>query len=137
MTYCRRRAVPWTYRGRPGSMIALLADNRMAAHLHIAEGYVARCYCIKPAEFYLSTRGRAHVAEARHLIMYLAHVEIGMSHADIASRYHRDRSTVAYACRMVEDRRDDPGFDVMVSEIECLISLRGTQGFLIPFGDLL
>lgn len=107
-----------------GGLTALLADNRIAAHLHLAEGYVSRAYCIKPCELYRSTRGRAHVAEARQLVMYLAHVEIGLPLAEVARRYRRDRSTVAYACREIENRRDDGAFDEMVSQIETLISLR-------------
>lgn len=114
---------------RPGFMyrnlsMQLLADNRIAAHLHLAEGYVSRAYCIKPGDFYLATRGKAHIAEARQLVMYLAHVEIGLSLSEVARRYHRDRTTASYACKAIEDRRDDPGFDALVCQIEALISLR-------------
>ena len=107
-----------------------VADNWIAAHLHLAEGYVSRAYCIKPADFYLSTRGRAHVAEARQLLMYLAHIEIGLSTAEVAGRYGRDRTTVTYAVRAIEERREDPGFDALVCQIESLISLRFDPVFL-------
>ncbi len=116
--------VPATFSHTPGGLTGLIAANRVAAHLHLAEGYVARYYGIKPADLYRSTRGKAHVAEARHLVMYLAHVEIGMSLKEIGFQYNRDRSTAAYACRTIEERRDDPFFDDMVGEIGKLISLR-------------
>ncbi|MBO0345233.1 hypothetical protein J0X15_08375 [Roseibium sp. CAU 1637] len=99
-------------------------DVQRKAHLHLLEGYVARAYMIEPAEIYLATRGRADVAEARQLVMYLAHVEIGLTIAQVAERYKRDRSTASYACREVEDRREDPFFDGLVNHIEELISLR-------------
>ncbi|GAA0772673.1 DNA replication initiation ATPase [Roseibium denhamense] len=118
----------WEYRtGLGGGRVGvhqLLTQNRLAAHLHLAEGYVSRAYCIKPIEFYLETRGPAHIAEARQLVMYLAHVEFGIRVSDIARRYGRDRSTVAHAFKSIEDRRDDVGFDMMVGQIANLISLR-------------
>jgi chromosomal replication initiation ATPase DnaA len=120
----------------PGGLTALLADNRIAAHLHLAEGYVSRAFCIKPCELYRTTRGRAHVAEARQLVMYLAHVEIGLRLAEIAHRYRRDRSTVAYACREIESRRDDGAFDEMVCQIEQLISMRDGSQLPVPAGDM-
>ncbi|MEJ8473918.1 helix-turn-helix domain-containing protein [Roseibium algae] len=124
MNSCWRTIIPHAAICRPGNLIRLLADNRTAAHLHLAEGYVARAYCIRPEDLYQKTRGRAHVAEARHLVMYLSHVEIGMRLIEVARRYNRDRSTVAYACRRIEDGRDDPSFDMMVCQIEQLISMR-------------
>lgn len=99
-------------------------EVRRKAHLHLLEGYVARAYLVEPADIYSRTRGRADVAEARQLIMYLAHVEMGLSMAEVAYRYGRDRSTAAYACREVEDRREDPVFDNLVSHIEALITMR-------------
>lgn len=107
----------------------LLTDNRLAAHLHLAEGYVSRAFCIKPHDFYIDTRGPKHVAEARQVIMYLAHVEFGMPLADVGRRYFRDRSTASHACRKVEGMREDPIFDELVSEIEQLITLRADPLF--------
>ncbi|MBO6757753.1 MAG: hypothetical protein JJ902_15575 [Roseibium sp.] len=114
----------WKLATGPDAAFRLLKDNRIAAHLHLAEGYVSRAFCIKPCEFYAATRGKQHVAEARQLVMYLAHVELGMPLSEIGRRYCRDRSTASYACRATEERRDDPKFDEIVCEIETLVSLR-------------
>lgn len=113
-----------------------VADNWIAAHLHLAEGYVSRAYCIKPDDFYLSTRGKAHVAEARQLLMYLAQVEIGLPTVEVARRYGRDRTTVTYAVRSIEERREAPGFDALVTQIESLISLRRDPVFLENAGGI-
>jgi chromosomal replication initiation ATPase DnaA len=55
---------------------------------------------------------------ARGLAMYLAHVGSGMSLGRVARIFGRDRSTVAYACRLIEDRRDNPRFDKWLEALE-------------------
>lgn len=49
--------------------------------------------------------------------MYLAHVALGMSLARVAQAFERDRSTVAHACHIIEDRREEAEFNAWV---ECL-----------------
>ena len=55
---------------------------------------------------------------ARHVSMYLAHVACNMSLSDVGRLYARDRTTVAYACAAIEDRRDDPKFDRAIEVLE-------------------
>lgn len=64
------------------------------------------------------SRSSAPVALARQLAMYLAHVGLGLSQADVALAFRRDRSTVAHACRRVEDLRDGAPFDDRVGRME-------------------
>lgn len=68
----------------------------------------------------ISARGRrsAPAALARQCAMYLAHVVLGASYTEIGRRFHRDRTTVAYACRVVEERREDANFDRLLTSIE-------------------
>ena len=54
------------------------------------------------------TRGRAKVALARQVAMYLAHVGCGLSLTATGRLFERDRTTVAHACGVIEDRRDRP-----------------------------
>lgn len=63
-------------------------------------------------------RGSADAALARQMAMYLCHVGFGMSLARVAVAFGRDRSTVGHACHLVEDRRDDPAFDQLLSSLE-------------------
>lgn len=58
------------------------------------------------------------VAHARQVAMYLAHVVFSISLASVAVCFGRDRSTVAYACHRIEDRRDDPAFDAILLKME-------------------
>lgn len=43
--------------------------------------------------------------------MYLVHVEASYSLIHTGILFGRDRTTVAHACALVEDRRDDKLFD--------------------------
>lgn len=56
-------------------------------------------------------RGIARHAMARQVAMYLAHVACGLTLTDAGLLFNRDRTTVAHACVLVEDRRDDAVFD--------------------------
>ena len=64
------------------------------------------------------SRCRAATARARQLAMYLCHVVLGRSLADIGAVFGRDRTTVSHACAVIEDMRDDPAFDEEVSGYE-------------------
>ncbi|KCZ93738.1 helix-turn-helix domain-containing protein [Hyphomonas johnsonii] len=67
-------------------------------------------------------RGRPIESRARHIAMYLTHVALGMSLARIARAFDRDRSTVAYACHLIEDRRDDGDFDDWIEQLSVGLS---------------
>lgn len=50
--------------------------------------------------------------------MYLSHVVLGRSLVEIGEIFGRDRTTVSYACALIEDMRDDPQFDDEVCGLE-------------------
>jgi chromosomal replication initiation ATPase DnaA len=64
------------------------------------------------------TRGPARVAAARQVAMYLAHVAGGLSLTEVGRAFRRDRTTVAHACAVVEDGRDEKGFDRWIDQLE-------------------
>ncbi len=66
-------------------------------------------------------RGSPQTAFARQLAMYLCHVGFELSLARVAAAFGRDRSTVAHACREIEDRREDGQFDLWVSALEGML----------------
>lgn len=57
-------------------------------------------------------------SSARALAMYLAHVGLGLSISRVARGFGRHRSTVAYACRRIEERREVAGWDDRVAVLE-------------------
>ncbi|WP_417684705.1 helix-turn-helix domain-containing protein [Roseibium sp.] len=132
MRQCREVVVHHIAVVAAGEIPDRMTANQMAAHLHLAEGYVSRIYGIEPQELYAPNRAPGHVVDARRLVMYLARVELGMSVGDVSRRYRRDRTTVALACRTVEELREDPIYDLMVCEIEQLVTLRDDY-FFMPF----
>ncbi len=78
------------------------------------------------------TRGRANVALARQVAMYLAHVVCGMTLTDTGRLFGRDRTTVAHACGVIEDRRDDPLFDRALDLLEWVVPAITTRFPLTP-----
>lgn len=64
------------------------------------------------------SRGVARIARARQVAMYLAHVGCGLTMKQAGELFGRDRTTVAHACLIVENRRDDPNFDRALDLLE-------------------
>lgn len=83
---------------------------------------VHQVFGIAAPELGRSTRGEARVALARQIAMYLAHVGYGYSLTEVGRLFARDRTTVAHACCVVEDRRDDPVFDRTLELLECAVN---------------
>lgn len=65
-----------------------------------------------------ASRGSAPEVLRRQLAIYLAHVGCGFTYTQAARLYGRDRSTAAHACKVVEDRRDDPRIDRILELLE-------------------
>lgn len=78
-----------------------------------------------------AARGSARAALARHVAIYLAHTGLGLSFTEAGRLFGRDRCTAAYACRQVEQRRDDMAMDRIVAALEVALrrgGRRATQG---------
>jgi hypothetical protein len=103
------------------------------------EAAVAQVFGVGNAELFRATRGKAPVALARQVAMYLAHVACGLSFTEVGLVFGRDRTTVAHACRVVEDRRDDPVFDRVLELLEwavpTLVMPRRSPPSLVACGD--
>ena len=64
------------------------------------------------------TRGTPNSALARQISMYLCHVGFGMTLHRVANAFGRDRSTIAHACHLIEDKRDDDVYDCLLDALE-------------------
>lgn len=71
-------------------------------------------------------RGTPLEARARHIAIYLTHAGLGLSLARAANAFGRDRSTVAHGCRIIEDCREDPDFDLWIEQLT--LGLRSVAG---------
>jgi len=55
--------------------------------------------------------------------MYVTHVMMGLSMAEVGRGFGRDRTTVMHACHLIEDMRDDPEFDQIVRMTESITTI--------------
>lgn len=97
-----------------------LPTSRTPAALdrELLEQAVAEAFDVDAERLRVPTRGSARVALARQVAMYLGHVQFGMNLTDVGRLFSRDRTTVAHACSIVEERRDEPAFDRAVELLE-------------------
>lgn len=82
------------------------------------EAAVAASFAVPLAHLQAKTRGAFLVAFARQSAMYLAHVTFGFNYTEVGRGFGRDRTTAAYACRLIEERRDDPAVDAVLAALE-------------------
>ena len=96
------------------------------ARCRVIVAHVAPEFGVRPADVESVARGSQQAAFARQVAMYLAHVGFGLDFATIGACFQRDRTTVAHACRVVEDRRDDIWFDCRMAALELVC--RASEG---------
>ncbi|MQT12339.1 helix-turn-helix domain-containing protein [Segnochrobactrum spirostomi] len=89
----------------------------------LLEATVAVTFGLAPGELVAPTRRTAPIAFARQVAIYSAHTVAGLSLNRAGRLFGRDRTTAAHACRVVEDRRDDPEVERRVAAVEA--ALRG------------
>lgn len=84
----------------------------------LARQMVALAFGVPAPELSAATRRRARVAFARQVAMYLTHIAYSMPLAHVGAAFGRDRTTASHACRLVEERRDDPRLDTLLTALE-------------------
>jgi chromosomal replication initiation ATPase DnaA len=94
------------------------SQRKTLARAAVAQAAVSSALNVALDELLAPTRRAPYVARARQVAMYIAHVACGLSIAEVASSFGRDRSTAVHACRVVEDRREDPRFDQWLADVE-------------------
>lgn len=100
-----------------------LTMERTRGRCRLLESVVARAFGFDVAALRGASRGHAPIAFARQVAMYVAHVWFGLSLSEVGRSFGRDRTTVAHACRVVEERRDDPRLDRVIAAIETATDL--------------
>ena len=88
----------------------------------LAAALTAYALGLKAEPLLSSERGRPIEARARHIATYLTHVALGTSLARVARAFGRDRSTIACACHLIEDKRDDRDFDDWLEQLSTGLS---------------
>lgn len=113
------------HRDREVFRVATARERSVALEYFAKHSYVvtivASAFGVPTSELTALTRRRPHIALARQVAMYLMHVTCGASLSQTGRLFMRDRTTAGHACRMVEDMRDDPDFDVRVAALDLAI----------------
>lgn len=94
--------------------------DRVPRACRLAQEIASAFFAIPVPEIERPGRTTARTCEARHVAMYLAHVAFQIPLSAMAQGFGRDRTTIAYAIRRIEDRRDDTDFDAAIERLECL-----------------
>jgi chromosomal replication initiation ATPase DnaA len=94
------------------------ADGDTARICRLLESVTAAAFGVPLDELRAPSRRTADVAFARQSAMYLAHVTLSLSYSAVGTLFHRDRTTAAHACRLVEDRRDNLTIDKLLQTLE-------------------
>lgn len=97
---------------------AFVKDSEFSGFRLIIEHVVTCVFAVPAHDLQAASRGRANVALARQTAMYLAHVGCSLSLTQVGTLFERDRTTVAHACALIEDRRDNPDFDRALELLE-------------------
>ena len=108
------------------SIAATIFENRPAGPrdeqiLELCEGMIditAALFNVSSKEMRKPGRSSLGVSRVRQVAMYVAHVVLRLSMNDIGRAFGRDRTTVLYACHLVEDLRDDTDFDRIITMTE-------------------
>lgn len=101
-----------------GTQAAGVAKRCVPRSRFAVEAAVSQVFGVMVDDLRRTSRGRARVALARQVAMYLSHVGFGLSLTEVGRLFERDRTTVAHACTVVEDRRDDATFDRTLELLE-------------------
>lgn len=112
--------------GLAGARPCLTAPRRDPAGQRLL-ALVAASRGLDPALLTGPSRDKADVAFARQVAMYLMHVSLSRTLVDTGRFFNRDRTTVAHACALVEDRREDAGLDAELDALDALLSTGRAQ----------
>jgi hypothetical protein len=97
------------------------AARRDELALELCEGMIditAALFNVSSKDIRKPGRSSLGVSRIRQVAMYVAHVVLGLNMTDIGRAFGRDRTTVLYACHLVEDLRDDTDFDRIITMTE-------------------
>lgn len=95
--------------------------KRRKEHCKYAVIFVAEHFGVPIADMMSKTRENAKAAFARQIAAYIAHTTLSISYTQVAEFFYRDRTTIAHACKTIEDRRDDQCFDAKLCVVENLV----------------
>lgn len=104
---------PSTKRGRP-----LSVDPFDTTFAHISVAMAGLAFGISYRDVFQKSRTDSQSVFIRQLAMYLMVTMRDMNATHVGRVFGRDRTTVSYACGVIESQRDDPVFEAKLLAIE-------------------
>ena len=95
--------------------------QRQREYCNLAVIFVAQHFNVPIRQLMSKTRAKAKVARARQIAIYVAHTTFSVPYREAAAYFQRDRTTIAHACKTIEDQRDDQHSDKKIAQIENLV----------------
>jgi hypothetical protein len=89
--------------------------------IELCEGMIdvtAALFSVSSKDMRKTGRTSFEISRVRQIAMYVTHVILGLSMAEVGKGFQRERTTVLHACHLIEDMRDDPDFDRIVAMTE-------------------
>lgn len=107
-----------------------VTEERSIEYCECVMDIVAALFGVEGRELRQSGRSPSGVSRVRQIGMYVAHVVLSLSMAEVGRGFGRDRTTVQHACHLIEDMRDDEEFDSVVAMTERITqaAFRGREG---------
>ncbi|WP_234902456.1 hypothetical protein [Agrobacterium larrymoorei] len=100
---------------------------------HIVRQCTLEMYCLIAQETPQGRNGRHAAKHIRQIAIYVCHVGLSLSITQVALCFGRDQATIRSCCLIVEERRENPGFDEFVTAIERLS--KSIYGIMKEAGD--
>jgi hypothetical protein len=115
--------------GGRSAAVSIRSPERIAFICDCMIDIAAALFNVSGRELRQPGRTGTGISRVRQITMYVTHVVMGLSMADVGRGFGRDRTTVLHACHLIEDMRDDAEFDAIVALIERVAgaALRGLE----------
>lgn len=87
-------------------------------HAQLTVAATALAFGMPYIDVFSKRRLTSHEIFLRQLSMYLLSTVYNFNLSRVARIFSRDRATVRHACKLIEDQRDSPAFDLAISNLE-------------------
>ena len=108
-------------RREPAEFVPPTSQREVAALCDGVIDLMAALFSVSGRQLRSPRREGKSVSRVRQIGMYIAHTTLGLRMVEVASGFGRDKSTVMYACHLVEDLRDEVEFDQIVARAERVV----------------
>jgi len=107
--------------------VSSVNDERISDICECVLDILSALFNVSGRELRQPGRTSTSISRVRQIGMYVTHVNMGLSMAEVGRGFGRDRTTVMHACHLIEDMRDDAEFDQIVRMTERITAIAFRQ----------